>query len=94
MLYGIRLTHRDLPSRVAKASALSYVVADLSALEHAWSLSRVYSPATYKAVALELCVSTHDVWIQGRFNENRGISFQPSMRFDGDNGGTDTNGVY
>ncbi len=58
-------------SRVSKASASSYVVADLSAFEYAWSMSRIYSPATYKAVALELCVSTHDVWIQGRFNEDR-----------------------
>ncbi len=53
-------------SRVASDNALTYVVADLSGLEYSWSLNRIYSPSAYKADELQLCVSSREVWIQGK----------------------------
>ncbi|MCM8920609.1 MAG: hypothetical protein LC540_11060, partial [Candidatus Thiodiazotropha sp.] len=51
-------------SRIAKEQKLSYLVADLSGLEHAWSVSHIYSPNTHHKSDSYLCVSAEEVWIK------------------------------
>ena len=55
-----RLAHL---SRVARENGLAYVAADMSALDHAWSVRHVYSPSSHEIAKTELCVSSKDVWI-------------------------------
>ena len=51
-------------SRLARDNGLAYVAADMSALDHAWSVKQIYSPSAYSRAKTELCVSSHDVWIR------------------------------
>ncbi len=51
-------------SRLARDNGLAYVTADMSALDHAWSVKQIYSPSAYVRAKTELCVSSHDVWIR------------------------------
>ena len=50
-------------SHLARDNGLAYVAADMSALEHAWSVNQILSPRSYSRVKTELCVSSHEVWI-------------------------------
>ena len=64
-------------SRVARKNGLAYVVADLSALEHAWSLARVMSPNEDNVSRLELCVSPRTVWIRADMSNSwHSVRFQ------------------
>ncbi|MEW8200330.1 MAG: hypothetical protein AB2777_22100, partial [Candidatus Thiodiazotropha endolucinida] len=56
-----RLAHL---SRLARDNGLAYAAADMSALDHAWSVKQIYSPSAYSRAKTELCVSSHDVWIR------------------------------
>jgi hypothetical protein len=56
-----RLAHL---SRLARENGLAYVAADMSALDHAWSVRHVYSPSSHEIAKTELCVSSKDVWIR------------------------------
>lgn len=66
---SVRAT-RDFLSRIAHLShlvrdnGLAYVAADMSALEHAWSVNQILSPRSYSRAKTELCVSSHEVWIR------------------------------
>ena len=51
-------------SRLARDNGPAYVAADMSALDHAWSVKQIYSPSAYSRAKTELCVSSHDVWIR------------------------------
>lgn len=51
-------------SRLARDNGLAYVAADMSALDHAWSVKQIYSPSAYSRAKTDLCVSSHDVWIR------------------------------
>ncbi|ODB85285.1 hypothetical protein A3195_16940 [Candidatus Thiodiazotropha endoloripes] len=51
-------------SRLARDNGLTYAVADMSALDHAWSVKQVFSPKKYSRAKTELCVSSHEVWIR------------------------------
>ncbi|PUB84840.1 MAG: hypothetical protein DBP02_07505 [gamma proteobacterium symbiont of Ctena orbiculata] len=51
-------------SRLARDNGLAYAAADMSALDHAWSVKQIYSPSAYSRAKTELCVSSHDVWIR------------------------------
>lgn len=51
-------------SRLARDNGLAYVAADMSALEHTWSVNQILSPRSYSRAKTELCVSSHEVWIR------------------------------
>jgi hypothetical protein len=51
-------------SRLARDSGLAYLATDMSALEHAWSVNQISSPRAYSRAEVELCVSSHEVWIR------------------------------
>ena len=51
-------------SRLALDSDLAYVATDMSALEHAWSVNQISSPRAYSRAKVELCVSSHEVWLR------------------------------
>ncbi len=51
-------------SHLARDNGLAYVTADMSALEHAWSVKQILSPRSYSRAKTELCVSSHEVWIR------------------------------
>lgn len=52
-------------SRLARANGLSYIAADMSALDYAWSVKQIFSPKAYTRAKAELCVSPHEIWIRG-----------------------------
>jgi hypothetical protein len=56
-------------SQLTRDSGLAYVAADISALEHAWSVNLISSPKAYSGAKVELCVSSHAVWIQADFED-------------------------
>jgi hypothetical protein len=51
-------------SKIAKGQRLAYLVADMSGLDHAWSVSHIYSPTNYQKADSYLCVSSKEVWIK------------------------------
>ncbi|MET0064833.1 MAG: hypothetical protein ABW076_00660 [Candidatus Thiodiazotropha sp.] len=51
-------------SRIAKDQRLAYLVADMSGLDHAWSVSYIYSPNNYHKCDSYLCVSSKEVWVK------------------------------
>ncbi|MET0047715.1 MAG: hypothetical protein ABW066_08025 [Sedimenticola sp.] len=57
-------------AHIARTSGLVYVVADMSALEHAWSVKHIYSPRAYSKAKTELCVSSNEVWIRADLNDD------------------------
>ena len=50
-------------SRIAQDQRLVYLVADMSGLDHAWSVSHIYSPTNYHKADSYLCVSSKEVWV-------------------------------
>ena len=55
-----RLAHL---SRLARDNGLAYVAADMSGLDHAWSVRHIYSPSSHDIAKTELCVSSKEVWV-------------------------------
>lgn len=51
-------------SRIAKDQRLVYLVADMSGLDHAWSVNHIYSPNNYHKFDSYLCVSSKEVWVK------------------------------
>jgi len=67
---SIRATHDFLGrvaqlSRLARSNGLPYLAADISTLDHAWSVKQIFSPRAYTSAKTELCVSTYEIWIRG-----------------------------
>lgn len=56
-----RLAHL---SRVARDNGLAYVAADMSGLNHAWSVNQIFSPGARCRADTQLCVSPHEVWVR------------------------------
>ena len=51
-------------SRVARDNGLAYVAADMSSLNHAWSVNQIFSPGARCRADTQLCVSPHEVWVR------------------------------
>jgi hypothetical protein len=57
-------------SRLARENGCSYIAADMSALEHAWSVNQIYSPGAYLSAKTELCVSSNEVWVRAELDNS------------------------
>lgn len=57
-------------SRLARDNGCAYVAADMSALEHAWSVNQISSPRAYSKAKTELCVSPNEVWIRAQLDNS------------------------
>ncbi len=57
-------------SRLARENGCAYIAADMSALEHAWSVNQIYSPGTYLRAKTELCVSSNEVWVRAELDNS------------------------
>lgn len=57
-------------SRLARDNGLTYAAADMSALDHAWSVKQIASPKKYLRAKTELCVSSHEVWIRADVDDS------------------------
>lgn len=55
-------------SRLARTNGCAYVAADMSALEHAWSVNQISSPRVYSKAKTELCVSSNEVWVRAQLD--------------------------
>lgn len=51
-------------STIAKEQRFSYLVTDMSGLEHAWAVSYIYSPDKYYKSESYLCVSAKEIWVR------------------------------
>lgn len=56
-------------SRLARTNGLEYVVADLSAIDHAWSIKYVLSPGSFSTAKTTLCVSANEAWVQADMSD-------------------------
>ncbi|MGS2724527.1 hypothetical protein ACVBEJ_12360 [Porticoccus sp. GXU_MW_L64] len=67
-------------SRLARENGCAYIAADMSALEHAWSVNQIYSPGTYLRAKTELCVSSNEVWIRAELDNSWSRSQYETIR--------------
>lgn len=64
------LTRLAQMSGLARTHGLAYVTADMSALDHAWSVNQIASPRSRSRAKTELCVSSHSVWIRALIEDS------------------------
>ncbi|MES9990237.1 MAG: hypothetical protein ABW077_20250 [Candidatus Thiodiazotropha endolucinida] len=57
-------------STIAKEQRLTYLVTDMSGLEHAWAVNYIYSPDKYYKSESYLCVSAKEIWVRVDMKEH------------------------